>query len=220
MGSSLRWRQISRCSWGWRSRLTNRRWCPTTRGWISSWKAISRRFPRLEQQGLQVFQGGRSQCTQCHQGAEFTAASFSNSATRRRPTPIPTTSASSGPVLSPLLEDPGLRRARRFRKAAVRAAQARAAGTFKSPGLRNVEFTGPYFHNGGQATLEQVVQFYARNGDFPAGGNLGPGIGQIALSPADQTALVAFLKSLSDDRVRLRTRAIRSSLAMRFGGSR
>ena len=25
------------------------------------------------------------------------------------------------------------------------------------------------------------MQFYARNGDFPAGGNLGPGIGQIAL---------------------------------------
>ena len=38
-------------------------------------------------------------------------------------------------------------------------------GAFKVPALRNVELTGPYFHNGGQATLEQVVQFYNRGGD-------------------------------------------------------
>jgi cytochrome c peroxidase len=38
-------------------------------------------------------------------------------------------------------------------------------GSFKAPSLRNVELTGPYFHNGGQATLEQVVQFYNRGGD-------------------------------------------------------
>ncbi|NOT13693.1 MAG: cytochrome-c peroxidase [Methylococcaceae bacterium] len=38
-------------------------------------------------------------------------------------------------------------------------------GAFKTPGLRNVELTGPYFHNGGQATLEQVVEFYNRGGD-------------------------------------------------------
>ena len=38
-------------------------------------------------------------------------------------------------------------------------------GAFKVPSLRNVELTGPYFHNGGQATLEQVMQFYNRGGD-------------------------------------------------------
>ncbi|MBI5663669.1 MAG: hypothetical protein HZC49_01070, partial [Nitrospirae bacterium] len=38
-------------------------------------------------------------------------------------------------------------------------------GAFKIPGLRNVELTGPYFHNGGQATLDQVVEFYDRQGD-------------------------------------------------------
>ena len=36
----------------------------------------------------------------------------------------------------------------------------------KFPTLRNVELTGPFFHNGGQATLEQVVEFYNRGGDF------------------------------------------------------
>ena len=74
-------------------------------------------------------------------------------------------------------------------------------GIFKTPDLRNVEFTGPYFHNGGQATLDQVVEFYSRGGDFPADGNIGPGVRRLNLSPDDRAALVVFLKSLSDDRV-------------------
>src|SRR5262249_39166833 len=31
-------------------------------------------------------------------------------------------------------------------------------GAFKTPGLRNVELTGPYMHNGGMRTLTEVVQ--------------------------------------------------------------
>jgi cytochrome c peroxidase len=38
---------------------------------------------------------------------------------------------------------------------------------FKAPPLRNVELTGPYFHTGSYLTLRQVVDFYARGGDFP-----------------------------------------------------
>src|SRR4030095_9400321 len=72
----------------------------------------------------------------------------------------------------------------------------------KTPERRNVELTGPYFHTGGAATLEQVLEFYSRNGDVPAGGNLGPGIGNIRLSQQDRTAIVEFLKALTDDRVR------------------
>ena len=40
------------------------------------------------------------------------------------------------------------------------------SGFFKTPQLRNVALTAPYFHNGGQLTLEQVVEFYNRGGDF------------------------------------------------------
>jgi len=65
-----------------------------------------------------------------------------------------------------------------------------------------VELTGPYFHTGGAATLEQVLEFYARNGDVPAGGNLGPGVGNIRLSQQDRAEIVEFLKALTDDRVR------------------
>lgn len=156
----------------------------------------------LEQQGLQVFQRGRSQCTQCHQGAEFTAASFTNSANAAATNTDPDNVGFFRTGVSPVSEDVGFGGNDDFGRPLFAPSPARANGTFKVPGLRNVEFTGPYFHNGGQATLEQVVQFYARNGDFPAGGNLGPGIGDINLSGADQTALVAFLKALSDDRVR------------------
>ncbi|MBO0883766.1 MAG: hypothetical protein J2P17_26205, partial [Mycobacterium sp.] len=38
-------------------------------------------------------------------------------------------------------------------------------GAFKVPILRNVGLTPPYFHNGGQATLHDVVRFYNRGGD-------------------------------------------------------
>ena len=40
------------------------------------------------------------------------------------------------------------------------------AGSFKTPALRNVEFTGPYLHNGGKSTLLQVLQLYDDGGDF------------------------------------------------------
>lgn len=38
-------------------------------------------------------------------------------------------------------------------------------GAFKTPTLRNVSLTRPYFHNGSRLTLEQVVEFYNRGGD-------------------------------------------------------
>jgi len=77
-------------------------------------------------------------------------------------------------------------------------------GSFKVPGLRNVELTGPYFHNGGQATLDQVVDFYDRGGDFHEANiaTLDPDIVELFRTASEKTALVAFLKSLTDERVR------------------
>ncbi len=73
---------------------------------------------------------------------------------------------------------------------------------FKVPGLRNVEFTGPYFHNGSQATLEQVIDFYTRGGDFPDSPGLAVEMLPLALDAGQRVEIVAFLKSLSDGRVR------------------
>jgi cytochrome c peroxidase len=87
-------------------------------------------------------------------------------------------------------------------------------GSFKVPTLRNVELTGPYFHNGGHATLESVLEFYNRGGNrrWTSSGdttgldgtdsNLDQDIFPLALGQSDRDAIVAFLKALTDERVR------------------
>ena len=77
-------------------------------------------------------------------------------------------------------------------------------GAFKTPGLRNVELTGPYFHNGGQSTLRQVMEFYNRGGDFHQENlvDLSPEMSTLDLSESDIDAVVAFMKTLTDERVR------------------
>ena len=102
-------------------------------------------------------------------------------------------------------------------------------GAFKTPILRNVGINPPYFHNGGQATLKDVVRFYNRGGDRrgpldkdssgmaspnpfgqTADSNLHPDIGDVTnttrnnalgLSEAEMDDVVAFLLSLTDERV-------------------
>jgi cytochrome c peroxidase len=80
-------------------------------------------------------------------------------------------------------------------------------GAFKTPGLRNVELTGPYMHNGGMVTLMQVVDFYTRGGNFHEENlaDLDPfinTIGQLQGDEASQIAVVDFLLALTDERVR------------------
>lgn len=82
-------------------------------------------------------------------------------------------------------------------------------GAAKVPSLRNVELTGPYFHNGGKLTLRQVVNFYAHGSDFPITNHLDrvfnilnlDADAQSRLTSPDRIALVAFLLSLTDERV-------------------
>jgi hypothetical protein len=101
-------------------------------------------------------------------------------------------------------------------RGAVAGAVVAADGTFKIPGLRNVELTAPYFHNGGEATLLDVVDFYARGGNQGGVSNPirtrdGTVIGGLSVlnfnDSADADAvradLVAFLESLTDERVRI-----------------
>jgi len=88
-------------------------------------------------------------------------------------------------------------------------------GAFKTPSLRNVELTGPFFHTGGAATLEEVVEFYNRGGNrrltddegdssgfWPNRSNLHPAMIPLGLTAEQQADLVAFMKSLTDERVR------------------
>ncbi|MFN0243056.1 MAG: cytochrome c peroxidase [Planctomycetota bacterium] len=78
-------------------------------------------------------------------------------------------------------------------------------GAFKAPSVRNIELTGPFMHNGGLSTLEQVVDFYTGGAHFFEANlnDLDPEVGGMGgMSPERKAALVAFLKALTDDRVR------------------
>ena len=155
----------------------------------------------LEQQGLNEFRNGGSQCTRCHQGPELSAAGYTTARAGNIGDPRDVGFFRTG--VSAIEEDPGAAGVDAFGLPLFPGApNRRADGAFKSPGLRNVELTGPYFHTGGAATLEQVMEFYARNGDVTGGGNLGTGIGNINLSAQDRNELVAFMRALTDDRVR------------------
>ncbi len=78
-------------------------------------------------------------------------------------------------------------------------------GKFKTPSLRNLEFTGPYMHDGRFATLEEVIDHYSDNIHFNSP-NIFPGIvhdkngvpTHMNLTATQKTALIAFLKTMSD----------------------
>ena len=167
--------------------------------------------------GLNLFRG-RAECNTCHAGPEFTAATVAGLSINGPGGPggprgpggpggpgrggLPNQGPDTGffrTAVAPIDRDPGLGGVDDFGQPLTNNPNLR--GAFKTPGLRNVEFTGPYFHNGSQATLEQVVEFYNRGGDYPAGG-VGPNIRRLNLNATERAALVAFMLALSDDRVR------------------
>jgi cytochrome c peroxidase len=75
-------------------------------------------------------------------------------------------------------------------------------GAFKVPSLRNVELTGPYMHNGSMLTLEQVIDFYFRGGNFNNPHHFATVVFPQGILPSEKADLVAFLKVLTDERVR------------------
>jgi len=72
----------------------------------------------------------------------------------------------------------------------------RTLQAFKTPNLRNVLVTGPYFHDGSQETLWDVVDHYNK-GDGLHNPYLDEDIQPLALKEPDIDDLVAFLASLT-----------------------
>lgn len=76
---------------------------------------------------------------------------------------------------------------------------------FKTTSLRNIEKTAPYMHDGRFKTLEEVVQFYLSDMnassavDLSNSPNLHALKDSVYLSPEHKKALVAFLKTLTDE---------------------
>jgi cytochrome c peroxidase len=177
----------------------------------------------LEQLGLNRFEG-KGGCINCHNGAEFTDATVSNvlhhggSVVEQlpggrwhdigfhnigvRPTDDDMGIAASDPSGLASLSVAQLASMGQVSGTQVPAgAPVSVGGAVKTPSLRNVELTAPFFVNGGQATLGQVVDFYSHRGDFPSA-DMDPNLERASFGPLDKIAVVAFLKSLTDERVR------------------
>ena len=185
--------------------------------------------------GKKVFET-KGRCINCHSGAELTNASVTNVSSQRietmiisddfiasydngfynigvTPTNVDLGVGGKDPFGNPLSETlmvklgMGDLLGNDFKPESVQnIGRVAVNGAFKTPGLRNIELTGPYFHNGGKSTLMQVVEFYNRGGDFGRQNqdDLDPDIRRLHLSDQEKDDLVAFLLALTDERVRFK----------------
>jgi len=120
-----------------------------------------------EEGGLGLFLG-KGSCITCHSGPMLTDEQFHNIA-------IP----GSGTT------DPGLKGI---------TGLAADAGRFRTPSLRNVALTGPYFHDGSKATLREAILHYEQfDKQFP---NVDAQMPQVVFTPEDLDQLEAFLHAV------------------------
>ncbi len=78
----------------------------------------------------------------------------------------------------------------------------RMIATFKTPTLRNLAYTHPYFHNGSIQTLEETLGEIIRLSDMARAGRVREGdeeLAKIRIGAAEIAPLVAFLNSLNED---------------------
>ena len=120
--------------------------------------------------GFKLFLG-KANCVACHSGANFTDNGFHNIGL-----------ASYGKA------EPDMGRYAIKPVAAMK-------GAFKTPTLRDVARTAPYFHDGSAATLSDVVDFYANGGLAKA--NLSLNMKPLELDAKEKQSLVAFLEALT-----------------------
>ena len=152
------------------------------------------------QRGMEMFFSERFECHHCHSGFNFSASTVhANStfgASNFQNNGLYNVDGAGGYPMGNrgLFETTGV---------------ASDMGRFRAPSLRNVELTAPYMHDGSVATLEEVIQHYARGGTVTENGpNAGDGRANVWKSPLvpgftisaqEATDLVAFLKSLTDE---------------------
>jgi cytochrome c peroxidase len=110
---------------------------------------------------------GKAMCFECHKGHDFTDGDFHN-------------------IGLPITDDAGRGKI---------SQNAQDVRKFKTPTLREVANTAPYFHNGQFETLEQVIAFYNAGGGEDTYKD--PLKKPLNLTEEEQKDLVAFLKALT-----------------------
>jgi cytochrome c peroxidase len=136
-------------------------------------KADSDRAPISEsaKRGRELF-FGKANCTACHVGANFTDEKFHN----------------IGVGMDK--KDPDLGRY-------IVTMEEKDKGAFKTPTVRNVTLTGPYMHDGSQATLEEVVEWYDKGGH--PNPYLSKDIKKLNLTAQEKKDLVEYMKALTGE---------------------
>ncbi|HIG52748.1 MAG TPA: cytochrome-c peroxidase [Candidatus Latescibacteria bacterium] len=136
------------------------------------WLAGTEEFTPEEERGFLLFHTEQADCFHCHVAPLFTDNQFHN----------------NGLDLDPA--DPGL----------ARQTEGRLdRGKFKTPSLRNIEYTAPYMHDGRFQTLQEVIEHY--NSGFHRSNLtdplmlIRPGLN---LNIKEKQSLISFLKTLSD----------------------
>jgi len=166
----------------------------------------------LERKGLEMFvREDKGNCAACHPNvgsgdtpALFTDSTFDNLG-------VPVNEAIRNNPNNPLSSVAG------FRDLGLGATTGDPSldGAFKVATLRNIAVTGPYMHNGFFKTLKGVVHFYNtrdvagalnpetglpwRTPEVPETMNVDE-LGNLGLTEAEEDAIVAFLKTLTDAR--------------------
>lgn len=164
------------------------------------------------QLGLKIFLND-GKCITCHFGANLTDFSFHSLGVPQLKDATEYDSGRLGGIAKaksnrfssagPFSDDPLGKRAKLLHFVKP---QPNDAGAFRTPGLRNVELTKPYMHNGSLATLYDVVDFYNSGGksqlsrwevirNHHAETILKP----LGLEPYQRENLVLFLRTLNDD---------------------
>lgn len=128
--------------------------------------------------GFRLFEDpAKGNCAICHSAPNFANDGFHNIGLKSHDEPN---------------ADPG-----RF---AVRAVPS-LKGAFKTPTLRDVAMTAPYFHDGSAKTLTEVMEHYNRGGDSKK--NLSPDIKSLHLSDNEIMDIVAFMAALTSPQLQI-----------------
>jgi cytochrome c peroxidase len=158
-------------------------------------------FSETEKRGWELF-NGKAMCNRCHSTAPnaqdgkvlFTDFSYHNlGVPRNEENPFYTTDLRVNPLqqqavdlgLGPVVNDP------------------KQNGKFRTPTLRNVMETAPYFHNGWAPDIQSAVNFvleHGTNGSLPeVPANVEQLLtGGTALTQGEKDYLIAFLNTLTD----------------------
>ena len=121
-------------------------------------------------EGFRVF-NGKANCVACHSAPNFTDNGFHNLGLSSYGLPEP---------------DMG-----RYAQKPVKTMK----GAFKTPTLRDIDTSAPYFHDGSAKTLMEVVEHYNKGGAVKT--DISPSMKELNLTQAEKEALVAFMHALT-----------------------